>query len=382
MTISMLDLSRVHRPLEAELKAAFERVLHANSYILGKEVSNFEAACATYLGVKHAIGVSSGSDALLLALMVHDIGPGDEVICPSYTFFATAGAVARLGAKPVFVDCDPQTYNWNLEQVFAAASERTRAVIPVHLFGLCAPLDGLMEWANQRNVLVIEDVAQSMGSMGSTETGQMAGSVGHFGCFSFFPSKNLGGFGDGGLLITHDDALAEKARVLRTHGAKPKYHHHFVGGNFRLDALQAALLSVKLPHLETWITQRQQVAQHYDQLFRSAGTDIQLPVETAHSRHTFNQYIIRLSEPELRNRLQSGLTAQGIGTAVYYPVPLHLQACFAGHGALPAGALPESEAAALTTLALPMDPTLTPAEQAQIVSAALALTGGVTHGRA
>ncbi|MEZ0375357.1 MAG: DegT/DnrJ/EryC1/StrS family aminotransferase, partial [Candidatus Sericytochromatia bacterium] len=255
MTIPMLDLSRIHAPLEAELTAAFSRVLQANSYILGAEVSRFEAACAEYLGVGHAIGVSSGSDALLLALMVLGIGPGDEVICPSYTFFATAGAVARLGATPVFVDSNPDTHNWELAQVIGAVTERTRAVIPVHLFGLCAEMAGLMQWAEAHDIVVIEDVAQSMGA---TWHGQMAGSIGHFGCHSFFPSKNLGGFGDGGLLTCKDEAVAETARVLRAHGAKPKYHHHYVGGNFRLDALQAALLGVKLPHLESWIAQRRQ----------------------------------------------------------------------------------------------------------------------------
>ncbi|PKL75715.1 MAG: DegT/DnrJ/EryC1/StrS family aminotransferase, partial [Candidatus Melainabacteria bacterium HGW-Melainabacteria-1] len=260
MSIPMLDLTRIHAPLEAELKAAFERVLHANSYILGKEVSEFETACAAYLGVKHAIGVSSGTDALLLALMTLGVGPGDEVICPSYTFFATAGAIARLGATPVFVDSDPDTYNWDLNQVFAAANERTRAVIPVHLFGQCADLDGLSGWAGERGLVIIEDVAQSMGA---TWRQSMSGSIGDFGCHSFFPSKNLGGFGDGGLLTTDNDSLAEKARVLRAHGAKPKYYHHFVGGNFRIDALQAALLSVKLPHLESWIGERRTVAQRY-----------------------------------------------------------------------------------------------------------------------
>lgn len=289
MSISLLDLTRIHEPLESELKGAFERVLHANSYILGKEVSSFEASCAEYLGVKHAIGVSSGSDALLLALMALNIGPGDEVICPSYTFFATAGAVSRLGATPVFVDCEPDTYNWQLEQVYDAATERTKAVIPVHLFGLSADMTGLRAWANSRGITVIEDVAQSMGARWQ---GQMTGSIGSFACYSFFPSKNLGGFGDGGLLTCDDEQLAEKARVLRAHGAKPKYHHHYVGGNFRLDALQAALLAVKLPQLEIWLEQRRQAAELYRQLLADSG--LSLPV--ADSGHTYNQFVVRLPD--------------------------------------------------------------------------------------
>lgn len=368
MTIPMLDLTRVHAPLEAELKAAFERVLHANSYILGGEVSRFEAACADYLQVKHAIGVSSGSDALLLALMALEIGPGDEVICPSYTFFATAGAVARLGATPVFVDSQPETHNWNLEQVYAKATARTKAVIPVHLFGLCAEMAGLQAWANERGITVIEDVAQSMGA---TWQGQMSGAVGDFGCHSFFPSKNLGGFGDGGLLTCNDDALAEKARVLRAHGAKPKYHHHFVGGNFRLDALQAALLAVKQPHLESWLALRREAAGRYRELFLQAGLteQITLPSEPAGYRHTYNQFVIRLGAKSQRDQLQASLTTQGIATAIYYPKPLHRQPCFEGQGALPEGALPVCEQACHTTLALPIFPGMTQAEQEQVVAA-------------
>lgn len=368
MTIPMLDLTRVHQPLEAELQAAFTRVLHANSYILGGEVSRFEAACAQTLAVKHAIGVSSGSDALLLALMTLGIEPGDEVICPSYTFFATAGAVARLGATPVFVDSEPDSHNWQLEQVFAAATPRTKAVIPVHLFGLSADMTGLKAWASEKGIIVIEDVAQSFGASWQE---QICGSIGDFACHSFFPSKNLGGFGDGGLLTTDDDALAEKARVLRAHGAKPKYHHHFVGGNFRLDALQAALLGVKLPHLESWLQQREQVAAGYQRRLSEAvsGARLKLPPQPAQSRHTYNQFVIQLPDQASRDGLQAALQQAGIATAIYYPKPLHLQPCFAGQGARPEGSLPICEKACLTTLALPIFPGMQEAEIDRVATA-------------
>lgn len=352
MTIPLNDLSRIHQPLEAELQAAFLRVLQTNSYILGPEVAAFERACAAYFQVPHVLGVSSGSDALLLALMVLNIGPGDEVICPSYTFFATAGAIARLGARPVFVDCEPDTYGWRLEQVFACATPRTRAVIPVHLFGQCAEMNGLMNWARDRNCYVIEDAAQALGAVGPLGK---AGLVGDFGCFSFFPSKNLGGFGDGGLLVCRDGELAARARRLRSHGAEIKYHHTAVGGNFRLDALQAALLNVKLPHLEAWITQRREVAAAY--LRRLAGFDLALPRELPDSRHTWNQFVIRLGDGASRERLRAHMQARGIATAIYYPRPLHLQPCFAAHARLPV-----AETAAACSLALPMFPGLSEAE--------------------
>jgi dTDP-4-amino-4,6-dideoxygalactose transaminase len=369
-SVPLIDLSRTHAPLEAELKAAFERVLHANSYIMGPEVSQFEAACAEYLGVKHAIGVSSGSDALLLALMVLDIGPGDEVICPAYTFFATAGAVWRLGAKPVFVDCDPLSFNLDLNQIEAKISPKTKALIPVHLFGQTAPLGPLLELSQRHNIPIIEDAAQAIGAAWQ---GIKAGSMGAFGCFSFFPSKNLGGFGDGGLLTSQDDTLAEKARVLRTHGSKPKYYHHYVGGNFRLDALQAALLKVKLPHTETYARKRQQKAYRYNQLLNEAGLPEQMSLPSAVSEdnyHVFNQYILRLQNNQQRESLQNYLSEQKIGTAIYYPVPLHLQACFSELG-YKEGDLPVSEQAAKTTLALPIFPELSDAEQDYVVEALL-----------
>ncbi|MBF2052864.1 MAG: DegT/DnrJ/EryC1/StrS family aminotransferase [Candidatus Sericytochromatia bacterium] len=362
MSVPLLDLQRIHAPIEQELQAAFARVLNQNNYILGAEVTAFESACAEVLAVKHAIGVSSGSDALLLALMCIGIGPGDEVICPTYTFFATAGAIARLGATPVFVDLDPSNYNWKLEQVFAARTERTRAVIPVHLFGSCADMSELMPWAEKYGITVIEDAAQAIDASWRE---QPAGSIGHFGCFSFFPSKNLGGFGDGGLLTTQDDQLAEKARILRAHGAKPKYHHHFVGGNFRLDALQAALLHIKLQHLDSYTWQRQDCAARYRTLLAEKGLAHLAPEEMP--GHVYNQFILRLACAEQRHQVQDKLTAAKIGTAIYYPIPLHLQACFSGLGYKP-GDLPEAEAAAQTTLAIPIFPGLTEQEQDAVVS--------------
>ena len=365
--VPLIDLSRTHAPLLDALQAAFSRVLQANSYILGPEVTRFEVACAETLGVRHAIGVSSGSDALLLALMALGIGPGDEVICPSYTFFATAGAIWRLGATPVFADCDPQHWLIDLEHAARLVTARTRALIPVYLFGQCAPLEPLRAFCQAHGLALIEDAAQAIGAAWN---GQPAGSVGEFGCFSFFPSKNLGGFGDGGLLTTQDSALAEKATVLRAHGAKPKYYHHLVGGNFRLDALQAALLAVKLPHTAEYARCRQARARRYS----AALTDtpiFQWPfAATAASEHVFNQYIITLPDQARRDHLQQFLTERRIGTAIYYPVPLHLQDCFSTLGYQP-GDLPVSERAALTTLALPIFPELSDAEQAYVLEALL-----------
>ncbi len=364
MPIPMLDLKRIHDPIAADLRNAFDQTLSQNSYILGAPVQQFEAQCAEYLGVKHAIGVSSGSDALLLALMALEIGPGDEVICPTYTFFATAGAVSRLGATPVFVDLDPATYNWDLEQVFAARTSRTKAVIPVHLFGLCAEMQGLSDWAEKYQIAVIEDAAQAMGA---TVNGKQAGSLGDFGCYSFFPSKNLGGFGDGGLLVSSDDSLAERARILRTHGAKPKYHHAFVGGNFRLDALQAALLAIKLPHLDSYISQRQSVAQYYLMAFQRASLQeaLFLPrLPDKDQNHTFNQFVVRLPNQATRDGLQAHLKQEGVASAIYYPKALHQQDCFATES-IPA--LPQAERAAQTTLALPIFPGMQQTEIDEVV---------------
>lgn len=375
--VPLLDLSRIHEPLMPELAAAFQRIVSANSYIMGSAVTEFEQACAELLQVKHAMGVSSGSDALLLALMVLGIGPGDEVICPSYTFFATAGAVSRLGATPVFVDCLPGSYNIDPQAAIAAVTPHTQAIIPVHLFGQSVDLAPLLALGKEKGIAIIEDAAQAIGSQ---YQGQPVGSLGTFGTFSFFPSKNLGGFGDGGLLTTQDDALAEKARILRTHGSKPKYYHHYVGGNFRLDALQAALLSVKLPHHPSYASQRQQLAATYQSLFEKIGitpsapnnahalspTDsLQLPA-TDQPGHVWNQFIVRLPNKAQRDGLQQHLKANGIDTAIYYPIPLHLQPCFAELGYKP-GSLPICEEASETTLALPIFPGLTIHEQKYVV---------------
>ena len=366
--VPLLDLTRIHQPIETELKAAFERVLHANAYIMGQEVLGFEQACADYLGVKHAIGVSSGTDALILALMTLDIGPGDEVICPNYTFFATAGCVSRLGAVPVFVDIEAQTYNIAIEQIEAKITERTKAIIPVHLFGLSVDLDPIMAIAKTHGLALIEDAAQAIGA---EYKGKKVGSIGDFGCFSFFPAKNLGGFGDGGLLTTQSDELAEKARVLRVHGSKPKYYHHYVGGNFRLDALQAALLKVKLARLESYTEQRRENASVYDELL--GDLPIKLPQTLPEFRHVFNQYILGFDSAEQREQVVNAFKKHHIGHAIYYPVPLHLQPCFA-ELKYQRGDLPIAEQMAETTLAIPIFPGITHDEMScvsEVVFAAL-----------
>lgn len=376
--VPFFDRTRGDAALTGELTAAFLRVLRSGQYILGREVETLEAACAGYLGVRHAIGVSSGSDALALALLALGIGPGDEVICPAYTFFATASAIVRLGAVPVFVDIDPDTYLVDPASVAARLSPRTRAIVPVHLFGQCADLDAI---AARCDVPIIEDAAQAIGS---AREGRRAGSMGTFGCFSFYPSKNLGGFGDGGLVTTMDDALADRARVLRAHGARPKHHHAQVGYNFRLDALQAALLHVKLPGLDALIARRAAVAARYAALFQeaglagpsdAAGDDSPLGLPRSGPGMTYNQFVIRVRGPGTRDRLRAFLGERGIGTEVYYPVPLHRQPCFATLG-YDEGSLPFAEAAAKETLALPIFPELTDDEIAAVAGAVRAFYGG------
>jgi dTDP-4-amino-4,6-dideoxygalactose transaminase len=372
-----LDLRRQSAEIDAELEDAFRRVLRSGHYILGPEVDALEKECAQYIGVKHAIGVSSGSDALLVALMALGIGPGDEVICPTYTFFATAGAIWRLGAKPVFCDINPTCYNCDASSIKRCLTPQTKAVIPVHLFGQCADMDPIVELAREKGLHVIEDAAQAIGA---EYRGKRAGTMGSLACFSFFPSKNLGALGDAGLLTTSDDALAEKARILRSHGGKPKYYHHVVGGNFRIDALQAALIRVKLRHLDEATKRRQANASLYTELFqlselaapntcespcsqscpRSSPADptkVLLPV-TCQSRHIYNQYVIRVAGEGRRDRLQAFLKDKKIGTEIYYPVPMHLQSCFASLS-YKSGSFPVAEAAARETLALPIFPELT-----------------------
>lgn len=349
--IPTLDPTR--EGLDDALTEAFVRVLRSGRYILGPEVDAFEDEVADWIGVPHAIGVSSGTDALLVALMALDVGPGDEVIVPTYTFFATAGAVARLGATPVFVDSELASGNLDAASVADAVTPRTKAIVPVHLFGRGASLRPL----ESLGVPIVEDVAQAQGALCD---GRAAGSVGAFGTFSFFPTKNLGGLGDGGLVTTQDASLARRARRLRKHGAEPKYVHHEIGGNFRLDALQAALLRVKLPHLHARIAARRRLAARYDA--ELAGLPLHLP--EAADGHTYNQYVVRI--PERRDAVQLHLAESGVASAVYYPTALHQQACFAH---LPARRLPIAERLCRETLALPVFPELTDDEQAQVVTA-------------
>ena len=348
-SIPMLDVGAQNGPLEAELRAAFERVFASGRFILGPEVEALEQELAAYVGARHAIGVSSGTDALLVALMALEIGPGHEVVTTPFTFFATGGSIARVGATPVFVDIDPVTFNLDPAAVEAAITQDTRAIMPVHLYGQMADMEGLAKVAG--DIPILEDAAQALGA---GPEGARAGARGVFGCFSFFPSKNLGAFGDGGLVTTNDDALAERARMMRAHGAKPKYYHAHVGGNFRLDALQAALLRAKLPALEGWHAGRRTNATRYDERFADAAIEGLVTPARRVERHVFNQYVLRVPR---RDALQAHLSAQGIASVVYYPVPLHLQACFSdlGYGE---GQLPVTERACAEVLALPVYPEL------------------------
>lgn len=350
----MLDLKAQYQIIRTEIQEALERVIESQQFILGPEVEALEQEVATYSQCTYGVGVSSGTDALLVALMALDIGPGDEVITTPYSFFATAGSIARLGARPVFVDIDPLTYNINPDEIEAAITSRTKAILPVHLFGQMADMNPILEIANRHGLAVIEDAAQAIGS---EYYGKRAGSLGIMGCFSFFPSKNLGGFGDGGMVVTNDAALAEKLAILRNHGAKPKYYHHLVGGNFRLDAIQAAVLRVKLKYLDAWTAARQRNAMTYRQLFAENGLSeekIRLPYEAYGRRHIYNQFVVRASN---RDELRQKLSLSGIGCDIYYPKPLHLQACFRELG-YHAGDMLESECASKESLALPIYPEL------------------------
>ena len=362
--VPLLDLEAQYRPLRDEILAAITRVCDSQRFILGPEVEALERELAQYVGVPEAVTVSSGTDALLAPLMALGIGPGDEVITSTFSFFATAGSVARLGATPVLVDIDPNTYNIDPARVRAALTPRTRAIIPVHLYGLCADMDPIMEIAASAGVPVVEDAAQAIGA---TYKSRPAGTIGRIGCFSFFPSKNLGAFGDGGFITTSDAALAHEIRLLRNHGAEPKYFHKRIGGNFRLDALQAAVLRVKLPHLERWTSMRQANAGRYDALFRARGlTDrVTLPAVPSGRGHIYNQYVVRVPE---RDRVRQALADRGVGTEIYYPVPFHLQECFAslGHAR---GDFPNAEAAASSVLALPIFGELTSDQQTHVVDA-------------
>jgi dTDP-4-amino-4,6-dideoxygalactose transaminase len=349
--VPLLDLKQQHTALAAELKAAFARVLESGQFILGREVTDFEQSAATLTHTKHAIGVSSGTDAILLALMALNIGPGDEVLCPSFTFFATAGCVSRIGATPVFVDSDPDSFNLNLADAARRITPKTKAIMPVHLFGQMANMNAVRDLARAHHLYVIEDAAQALGAQFEN---QPAGSLAHFGTFSFFPTKNLGALGDAGLLVTNNDDLAAKARLLRNHGAEQQYFHKLIGGNFRLDGLQAAFLNVKLPHLASYTARRRHNAAYYNSALQGSG--LTLPAEQPNHFHIWNQYTIRVSGNR-RDALRQFLTERHIATAIYYPVPLHKQQCFANVAA--GASLPVSEQLARECLSLPIYPELT-----------------------
>ena len=359
MKVPLLDLKSQYAAIKDDIDHAIHEVLDSQHFILGPKVDECEKSIASYSKCSYGIGVSSGSDALLACLMAENIGQGDEVITTPYTFFATVGAIARLGATPVFVDIDPLSYNLDLDRVAEKITRRTRAMIPVHLYGQMVDMGKVMQIARDHKIVVIEDAAQAIGA---ERAGHRAGASGEYGCFSFFPSKNLGAAGDGGMVVTNDAQRAEKLRCLRAHGSKPKYYHKILGGNFRLDALQAAIVTAKLRYLDDWTAARQRNAAQYDRLFREASLGELVPKVVA-ERHIFNQYVIRVQR---RDQLQEHLKQKGVGTEIYYPVPMHLQECFAylGHGV---GSFPESERAAQETLALPVHPELTAAEAEYVV---------------
>ncbi len=364
--VPLLDLKAQFAPIRQEIIAAVTAVLESQQFILGPVVSECEARIAEYCGCRHGVGVSSGTDALLLALMAEQIGPGDEVITTPYTFFATAGSIARVGAKPVFVDILPDTFNIDPAQIEAKITPATKAIMPVHLYGQCADMDPILRLAEKHGLTIIEDAAQAIGA---EYRGRRAGSMGKYGCFSFFPSKNLGCAGDGGMVTCSDSEAAELLQVLRVHGSKPKYYHSMIGGNFRFDAIQAAVINAKLPYLDRWSQMRQANASRYRRLFAEAGLIgtgcVQLPVEAPHRRHIYNQFVIRAAR---RDELVAHLRTRNIGVEIYYPVPLHLQECFAYLGHRP-GEFPVSESAARETLALPIYPELTDAQAESAVEA-------------
>jgi dTDP-4-amino-4,6-dideoxygalactose transaminase len=385
--VPLLDLRPQYEALRGEIDAALAGVLASQQFVLGPEVEAFEREIAAYCGAPEAIGVGSGSDAILLALMALGIGPGDQVICPSYTFFATAGCVARLGAEPVFADVDPVSFNLGPEDALRAARRcrRLRALLPVHLFGRSADLPGLEAVAARLGVPIVEDAAQAIGA--ADARGRRVGSAGHLACYSFFPTKNLGAFGEGGLVTCHDADVADVLRTLRVHGMKPRYRHRLIGVNARLDALQAAVLRVKLRHVEGWHAARARNAAHYQELFSKAGAapaDVPLAegglplrfptAPPAPARHVFNQYVVRVPA-ERRDALRAHLSERRIGSEVYYPIPLHLQECFRDLGGKE-GDLPVSEAAARETLALPIHSDLGEAQREAVAAAVIGFLAG------
>ena len=365
MNVPLLDLKEQNAALRPEIEAALGRVLDTNGFILGSEVAELECELAGYCGAKYAIACASGSDAIVLALMALDVGPGDEVITTPYSFFATVSAITRLGATPVFVDIEPDTHNLDIAKIEEKITPKTKAIEPVHLFGQCVDMDALMALSDAHGIAVVEDAAQASGA---EINGVRAGAIGAIGCFSFYPSKNLGGMGDGGFLTTNDDALAKKLLALRVHGSEERYYHKYVGLNSRLDGFQGAVLRVKLPHLEGWTESRRANSDRYRSMFidRGLSEEIGLPVERTNVRHIYNQYVI--SVPNRRDKLRAFLTEKGIGTDIYYPVPLHLQECF-GYLGYKEGDMPVSEKAARETLALPIFPELKPEQQTAVVDA-------------
>ncbi len=367
VAVPLLDLKAQYAALRDELRPVVDEVFESQYFIGGPQVEALEKETAAYVGAKHGIGCTSGTDAILLSLWALGIGPGDEVVTSPYTFFATVGSIARLGARCRFVDIDPATYNLDVQAVAKVLNGKTKAIMPVHLYGQCAEMGPLNELACARGIPVIEDAAQAIGSRDAG--GGKAGSLGFAACFSFFPSKNLGGAGDGGLITTNDDAFAHKLRVMRNHGMEPKYFHKLLGGNFRLDALQAAVLRVKLRHLDAWHEGRRKNAADYRRRFEQAGLTklVTLPTERAGVYHIYNQFVIRVAADK-RDALVKHLHGAGVGCEIYYPVPCHLQECFAGEGHR-AGDFPQSERAAKETLALPIYPELSAEQRGAVVDA-------------
>lgn len=396
MPVPLLDVNAQNHPLSEKLRAAFDRVLASGQFIMGPDVLAFEQECATMLGVKHAIACSSGTDALVMALMALGIGAGDEVILPTFTFFATAGSVARTGATPVFVDVCPICFNIDAEKVAAKITPRTKAIMPVHLFGQSADMQPILALAEKHDLFVIEDCAQAIGSR---YHGKACGSMGHYGAYSFFPSKNLGGFGDGGLLVTNDDTLAEKAKMMRNHGMQPKYFHSVVGGNFRMDTLQAAMLRVKLEHYDDYTIGRQRNANYYteklsaipgivvadpahcqcatrqQQWIDEQQAKIVLPISYAHNEHIWNQYTLRVIGEGQRDALKNHLQSRGIGCEVYYPLTMDQQECFAHLSDFSRSDCEIAHQLANEVLSIPIYAELTPAQLDEVITAIAEFVG-------
>ncbi len=368
MAVPLLDLKRQWEEVGREIREAIEEVLKSQWFILGPQVKELEEEVASYCGTKYAVGVASGSDALLLALKALGIGPGDEVITTSFSFFATAGSISRSGAKPVFVDIDPLTFNIDPSLIEPKITSRTKAILPVHLFGQCADMDPILEIARGHNLAVVEDAAQAIGS---EYKGRRAGSLGTLGCFSFFPSKNLGGFGDGGMVTTDDQELANKVEILRRHGGSIEYHHSMIGYNSRLDTLQAAILKVKLKYLDGWTERRQENARYYDQALRDLS-EVETPPDLGFGRHIYNQYTLRAKR---RDELKARLQEKGIGCKIYYPLPLPLQECYRSLG-YKEGDMPQAERAAQEVISIPIFPELSQREKEEVVGAIRDFYGG------